>query len=156
MLSRQQYSQEWRNHVSYYQRTRCCTPPEAVWNALTQPDHLARWWADEALVAPVVGSLGEFRFRPPAGTLQFQVVELDAHANIRWLSRQGPPAWAGTTVTWQLTPVQDGTRVVFTHAGFAQKDASYERTSKNWEYFLGSLRAYLEDGKGTPGLPPMM
>ncbi len=127
--------------------------PQSVWGALTQQDELARWWANEARVKPEVGSLGEFRFRPPAGVLQFVVAELDAGENVHWISRQGPPSWAGTSVTWQLTPVHNGTAVVFTHDGFAQVDEAYEQTRGNWDYFLDSLKSYLETGKGTPGLP---
>lgn len=130
------------------------TTPERVWNALIQQDELERWWADEARVAPEVGALGEFRFRPPASVIQFEVVELDPEKTMRWMSRQGPPHWAGTSVTWQLTPAQSGTRVLFTHEGFAQVDAAYEQTRGNWRYFLDSLKSYLETGKGTPGLPP--
>jgi hypothetical protein len=29
-------------------------------------------------------------------------------------------------------------------------DAAYEPTREGWEYFLGSLKSYLETGKGTP------
>ena len=36
--------------------------PESVFNALTQQDEIALWWANEARVKPEVGSLGEFRF----------------------------------------------------------------------------------------------
>jgi uncharacterized protein YndB with AHSA1/START domain len=129
---------------------------ERVFSALTQPDKLAGWWADEARVQPEVGSVGEFRFRPPAGILRFEVAELDAGEKVSWISRQGPPEWAGTSVTWHLTPVPDGTKVVFTHAGFAQMDLAYEQTRGNWEYFLDSLKAYLETGQGTPGLPPVV
>jgi len=127
--------------------------PESVFNALTQQDEIVRWWADEARVKPEVGSLGEFRFRPPAGVLQFEVAELNTGEKVRWISRQGPPQWAGTSVTWQLTPVQNGTHVVFTHDGFAHVDAVYEQTRRNWQYFLNSLKSYLETGKGTPGMP---
>ena len=127
--------------------------PERVWGALTQSDEITRWWANEARVQPEVGSLGEFRFRPPAGTLQFEVAELEQDKKVSWISRQGPPQWAGTSVTWQLAPVQGGTRVVFTHEGFVKKDESYERTRGNWNYFLDSLKSYLETGKGTPGFP---
>jgi uncharacterized protein YndB with AHSA1/START domain len=127
--------------------------PGSVFNALTQQDELARWWTNEARVKPEVGSLGEFRFRPPAGVLQFEVAELDQDEKVHWISRQGPPQWAGTSVTWQLTPVQNGTRLLFTHDGFAQVDEAYEQTRGNWEYFLASLKSYLETGKGTPGLP---
>ncbi len=127
--------------------------PESVFNALTQQDEIVRWWADEARVEPEVGSLAEFRFKPPAGALQFEVAELDEGSNIHWISRQGPPSWAGTSVTWQLTPVHNGTRLLFTHDGFAQVDEAYEQTRGNWEYFLDSLKSYLETGNGTPGLP---
>jgi uncharacterized protein YndB with AHSA1/START domain len=128
--------------------------PGGVFNALTQQDEIARWWSDEARVKPEVGSLGEFRFRPPAGVLQFEVAELDAGEKVHWISRQGPPFWAGTSVIWQLTPVHNGTTLVFTHDGFAQADEGYEQTRRNWEYFLDSLKSYLETGKGTPGVPP--
>jgi uncharacterized protein YndB with AHSA1/START domain len=127
--------------------------PERVFNALTQQDEIARWWANEARVKPEVGSLGEFRFRPPAGDLQFEVAELDQDKKVHWISRQGPPQWAGTSVTWHLEPVQNGTKVVFTHDGFAQADEVYKQTQGNWEYFLDSLKSYLETGKGTPGFP---
>lgn len=127
--------------------------PGSVFNALTKSDEIIRWWADEARVQPEVGSLGEFRFKPPAGVLQFEVAQLDQDEKVSWISRQGPPSWAGTSVTWHLEPVHDGTRMVFTHEGFIKKDESYERTRGNWNYFLDSLKSYLETGKGTPGLP---
>jgi uncharacterized protein YndB with AHSA1/START domain len=128
--------------------------PQRVWGALTRPEEIVQWWAYEARVKPEVGSLGEFRFRPPAGVLKFKVAELDAGEKVHWISRQGPPHCAGTSVTWQLTPVQNGTRLVFTHDGFAQVDEVFEQTRGNWEYFLVSLKSYLETGKGTPRVPP--
>jgi uncharacterized protein YndB with AHSA1/START domain len=127
--------------------------PQRVWGAITESDEIVQWWAYEARVKPEVGSLGEFRFRPPAGVLQFEVAELDQDEKVHWISRQGPPHWAGTSVTWQLTPVQNGTRLVFTHDGFARVDEADERTRGNWAYFLASLKSYLETGKGTPGVP---
>jgi uncharacterized protein YndB with AHSA1/START domain len=127
--------------------------PERIFNAITEPDEIVQWWSDEARVKPEVGSLGEFRFRPPAGVLQFEVAELEQDKKVHWFSRQGPPQWAGTSVIWQLAPVQGGTRVAFTHEGFAQVDESFERTRGNWNYFLDSLKSYLETGTGTPGFP---
>jgi uncharacterized protein YndB with AHSA1/START domain len=127
--------------------------PERVFNALTRQDEMVLWWSNEAHVEPEVGSVGEFRFKPPAGVLKFEVVELKAGEKVHWLSRQGPPHWTGTSVTWQLTSVQNGTLLAFTHDGFAQVDKAYEQVRGNWEYFLNSLKSYLETGKGTPGIP---
>ena len=128
--------------------------PQRVFSALTQQDEIVQWWSNEARVQPEVGSPGEFRFRPPAGVLQFEVAELNQNEKVSWISRQGPPHWEGTSVTWQLTPVPNGTQVVFTHDGFVKKDEAYEQTRGNWNYFLDSLKSYLETGKGTPGVPP--
>jgi len=127
--------------------------PARVWKALTQPGEIAGWWAAEARVKPEVGSIGEFRFRPPAGDLQFEVAELVQNKHLHWISRQGPPEWAGTSVIWQLEPIHNGTRLLFTHDGFVKKDEAYEQTRRNWDYFLDSLKSYLETGKGTPGFP---
>lgn len=129
--------------------------PQRVWKAITQQDEIIRWWAYEARVKPEVGSLGEFRFRPPAGTFHLEVAELDPDKKVRWITRQAPaPQWAGTSITWQLTPVQSGTQVAFTHDGFTQADVAFEAVHKVWQYFLVSLTSYLETGKGTPGTPP--
>ncbi len=130
--------------------------PQRVWGAITEPGEIEKWWADEAHIQPEVGSLGEFRFRPPAGVLQFEVAELDQDKKVRWISRLGPPQWAGTSVIWQLEPVGGGTKVIFTHEGFIKKDEAFEQTRGNWAYFLSSLQSYLEMGKGTPGTPPIV
>ena len=34
------------------------------------------------------------------------------------------------------------------------EDEVYEQTRANWNYFLTSLKSYLETGKGAPGVPP--
>ncbi|HEY4388839.1 MAG TPA: SRPBCC domain-containing protein [Ktedonobacteraceae bacterium] len=127
--------------------------PERVYSALTQQNELARWWTNELSAKPEVGSLAEFRFREGAFVLQLEIAELDAEEKVFWKSRQGTAGWAGTSITWQLTPVQQGTQVLFTHAGFARADVAYEQIRGTWEYFLGSLQSYLETGKGTPGVP---
>jgi uncharacterized protein YndB with AHSA1/START domain len=124
--------------------------PGNVFNALTQQDKLALWWTSDLSVKPEVGSLAEFRFRQGAFALQLEIVKLDADENVSWICRQGSAGWAETSVTWQLTPVQSGTKVHFTHDGFTEV---YEVQARGtWEYFLDSLKSYLETGKGTPGL----
>jgi len=130
--------------------------PGRVFNALTKPDEIARWWTNDLNATPEVGSLAEFRFGEWGDfVLRFEVAELDEGSKVHWISRLSPMAqWAGTSVTWQLTPVHNGTRLLFTHDGFAQVDEVYEQTQGNWEYFLASLKSYLETGKGTPGAPP--
>jgi uncharacterized protein YndB with AHSA1/START domain len=127
--------------------------PQRVYDALTQQDEIARWWTRDVSAKPEVGSLAEFRFRQGAAVQQWEIAELHAAERVQWMLRQGPPQWAGTSVTWQLTPDQNGTRLLFTHDGLAQVDEAYEQASGNWDYFLDSLKSYLETGSGWPGDP---
>lgn len=128
---------------------------ERVWKALTQSDEIGHWWTNDLNVRPEVGSLAEFRFGEWGDfVLRFEVAELDQDRRVHWIYKFGSPThWVGTSVTWQLEPIQDGTRVVFTHEGFAKKDEAYEQTRGSWLYFLASLKSYLETGEGTPGRP---
>ncbi|HZR44196.1 MAG TPA: SRPBCC domain-containing protein [Ktedonobacteraceae bacterium] len=89
--------------------------------------------------------------------LRFEIAELEQDKKVYWIYRFGSVAqWAGTSVTWQLTPVHNGTKVVFRHEGFGKKDEVYEQTRGNWNYFLACLKSYLETGKGTPGVQPRL
>jgi uncharacterized protein YndB with AHSA1/START domain len=129
--------------------------PARIWSALTLSDEISHWWTNDLNVTPEVGSLAEFRFGEWGDVvLRFEVAELERDKKVHWIYRFGSVAqWAGTSVTWQLTPVHNGTRLLFTHDGFVKKDEAYEQTRGNWNYFLDSLKSYLETGKGTPGFP---
>ena len=108
--------------------------PQRIWDALVRADEIACWWTDDLSVLPEVGSLAEFRFREGTFVIQFEVAELVQDEKVLWLTRQGPSTghWAGTSVTWHLEPVHNGTRVVFHHEGFIQADERYEITSAWW------------------------
>jgi uncharacterized protein YndB with AHSA1/START domain len=125
--------------------------PQSVWGAITESDEIEKWWAYKARVKPEVGSIGEFSFRQGGFVMQLEVAELEQDEKVRWISRQVSPQWAGTSISWQLTPVHNGTRLIFTHDGFDQVD---ERAHEAWVFFLASLKSYMETGKGTPGNPP--
>ena len=131
--------------------------PQCVWSALTQPEEIGQWWTNDLNVTQEVGSLAEFRFGEWGDVvLRFEVAELEQDKKVHWMYRFGSVAhWAGTSVTWQLEPVGNGARVVFSHEGFVEKDEAYEQTREYWDYFLASLKSYLETGKGTPGVPPV-
>jgi uncharacterized protein YndB with AHSA1/START domain len=127
---------------------------QRVWDALTRADEIACWWTDDLSVTLEMGTLAEFRFSDGTFIVQLEVAELEEGSKVRWISRKGPaPHWNGTSVTWQLEPFHNGTRVLFNHNGFAQVDERYETTRAWWEHFLVSLKSCLETGKGTPGSP---
>ncbi|MBV9899002.1 MAG: hypothetical protein JO020_33005 [Chloroflexi bacterium] len=67
---------------------------------------------------------------------------------------QGAPEWAGTTVSWDLTPVENGTRLRFAHHNYRSAAGSFGEVTFNWAWYLISLKEFLETGQGRPGDPP--
>ena len=124
--------------------------PEKVYGAITRQEELERWWTRDVKAEPTVGSISVFRFDKGETVFEMEIVTLDAAKKVGWRVRNGPPHWQGTTVTWELAPAAGATALHFAHTGFAAADRLYEETRGGWEYFLGSLKAYLETGKGTP------
>jgi uncharacterized protein YndB with AHSA1/START domain len=124
--------------------------PQRAFDALTGPADLAQWWTNDVSATPEVGSLAEFRFRQGVLVYRFEVTELVSAERVRWVLRHGPDHWVGTGISWQLTPEESGTKLVFTQDGFAHANALFARTVVEWTFYLDSLKAYLETGKGTP------
>ncbi len=84
-------------------------PPERVWEALTTPEQLARWWAPGD-IAPVVG---HHFLLDMAGWGQVPCEVLEVVAPERLVHTFGD--W---TLTWTLVAEGAGTRLLLEHAGF--------------------------------------
>ncbi len=126
--------------------------PETVFTAITQQDDITRWWANDVTAEPTIGSLAAFRF-DNGEVMTMEIIDLAVGKKVSWLVRQAPQyahLWEGTTITWDLARASTGTRVRFGQHGFAVVNDGYEQTRTGWDYFLGSLKSYLETGTGTP------
>ncbi|MQS17189.1 SRPBCC domain-containing protein [Streptomyces kaniharaensis] len=88
-------------------------PPARVWEALTEPELHARWWAPGDVRA-VVGH----RFTLDMGPWGQQPCEVIAVEPERLLSYSFAEGSLDTTVTWRLVPEGHGTRLLLEHAGF--------------------------------------
>jgi uncharacterized protein YndB with AHSA1/START domain len=84
-----------------------------VWEALTDPELHARWWAAGDVKA-VVGH----RFTldmGPWGQQPCEVVEVEVERLLKYSFAEGS---LDTTVTWRLVPEGHGTRLLLEHTGF--------------------------------------
>jgi uncharacterized protein YndB with AHSA1/START domain len=124
--------------------------PEKVYKALTEQDGLKSWWTIDAAAQPKEGSTAQFKFYGGQVDLQFTVDELKPGSRVAWSPISGVPDWGGTHVTWDLTAVENGTKLMFGHRDFASYDGSFAYTNFNWGWYLISLKRYVETGKGTP------
>ena len=111
-------------------------PLPRVWWALTASSAIAEW-AYPNDFEPCVGR--EFTLRPPPnpkadfdGTVRGRVLECSSPKRLRY-SWQGGPV-VGTTVTFDLEPQGNGTRLRFEHAGFDLSQAWGENALKGAEY----------------------
>ena len=94
-------------------------PPERVWQALIDPQQLAAWYMENDF-QPVVGHSFQFRTDPGPnfdGIINCEVTEIDPPNRLVYTFRSG---WKmqPTTVTWTLTPHNDGTLLRLDHTGF--------------------------------------
>ncbi|MCC5953940.1 MAG: SRPBCC domain-containing protein [Acidimicrobiia bacterium] len=91
-------------------------PPQAVWDTITTPELLARWWAPGDIRAEVGH---EFLVEMPGwGNVVCTVLEAE------------PPhllvfTFADWTLRWRLEPEGAGTRLFLEHSGFDLDDAGH-------------------------------
>ena len=126
--------------------------PDKVYEAITTQDGASNWWTIHTKAEPKEGTVSEFGFYGGQVVFKMLVDTLEPARKVAWDVEQGAPdgSWADTRVTWDLTPVENGTKVLLAHRGFASEDGNYANVSYNWAWFLTSLKAYLETGTGTP------
>ncbi len=117
--------------------------PSAVWRALTDPALLSRWWASGD-VRPIVGH----RFELDMGHWGKQPCEVLAVEPERLLSYRFAAGTLDTTITWELVPEGQGTRLKLTHEGFDLESRlsrrAFEGMKPGWPMVLERLAAALE------------
>ena len=117
-------------------------PPEVVWACFTDPREIVRWLAASATVEPVPG--GAITWTHEDGrTVAGQIVELVPSRRIvftyGWTDGWLGVAAGSSTVTVELRPEADGTRLRLRHDGL-EGDAA-DRHHDGWAMFLDRLAA---------------
>jgi uncharacterized protein YndB with AHSA1/START domain len=101
--------------------------PDVVWKALTDPEAFGAWYNARVVIDPRVGGIfevfsGPFHWTGPI--ISWEPPRLFAYEHNHVPCEQMPNG-AHTIVRWELTPLPEGTRLVFTQsklqstAGFA-------------------------------------
>jgi uncharacterized protein YndB with AHSA1/START domain len=116
------------------------------------------WWSGD--VEGATDSLGaEWSYRvKDIHFSAFRITELVPERSVAWLVTdswlsftQDSEEWTGTTVRFDLTPVDGGTELRFTHVGLHQQVECYGICRVAWaEYVPGSLRELIQSGAGRP------
>lgn len=132
--------------------------PEAVFDALTDPEQIVQWWGDEDYYVTEeaevelreggrwrVGGRNTTDGRPFSVEGEYLAVERPRLLRYTW-----DPTWADwererpTVVTVELEPAGGGTRLELVHEGFAGFAKERDEHAEGWPFVLGLLAAYLE------------
>lgn len=127
--------------------------PDRVWDALTQPSLMAKWWAGGD-IQPLV----HHRFTLDMGGFGKQQCEvLAVEPGVRLSSTFGE-GFIDTVITWTLEPEDDGTRLTLEHAGFDTDSPSGAMALKGmgggWPAVLARIEPALTPGTDSPGGAP--
>jgi len=123
--------------------------PNDAYRALTTLEGLAGWWTTETQGNCNVGGVIQFRFGTRGG-IDMKVLELDPAKRVLWQVVGGPPDWIGTKVSFELTPDDDFTIILFKHQRWKKPIEFMHHCSTKWALFLMSMKSLVETGKGAP------
>lgn len=133
-------------------------PADVVFNALIDPQDLAHWLPDAAILEPKIG--GKFRFSflqnssrrncdPQDGDFfsEGKILEFVKNKKLvytwKWADVSDFPE---TVVSWELEQISNNkTRLTLTHSGFTGKEPSHKGIkdhNEGWSKHLNELTAY--------------
>jgi uncharacterized protein YndB with AHSA1/START domain len=141
-----------RHSATLVVRRMISAPPEKLFAAWTEPEHLIHWWGPEGVSCPAaeidlrVGGTYRIANRFPDGTLMwiagvFEVVEPPHRLIYTW--RLESQAKAVERVTVCFEPHNSSTEVIITHERIADS-ASRTRHEHGWNGCLDGLVRYAE------------
>ncbi len=137
--------------------------PQVVYEVITSPDHIVKWWADEAELEPMPEGHGVLVFRERASTprendyvVHLTVVDaVPAERFVfRWVYPDGaePTATNSMLVTFTLRPHGDATLLTVTEEGMREQgweaatlEEYYASHENGWTRHLADLSTYVAD-----------
>lgn len=133
--------------------------PRELYEALTTQKGLEGWFTKKAEIYPQTGGIATFHFGSK-NYFVMKITKLQPEQEVIWkcveqyskvLGTNKTDEWVGTSVRFEITENEDkSTKLTFIHNGLTPRLHSFRKSQKEWNYYLISLKNYLETGKGRP------
>ena len=128
------------------------TTPGEMTKWLKDTEGIAGWWSDT-----VEGSASapgdEFTVRFPDTDVPFDLEVTESGSRVvEWHVPESPPWWQGTTIRFEISEVEAGSSLLFTHAGFEPDDQIIPVITPAWVRFLDNLVSVAESGQPNPAV----
>ena len=124
-------------------------PPDQVWQAFTQAEHIENWFAASAQSEPGVGGFIDLLWdrAKPENTQHCVITQWEPEQRLVMSWRDAPDGEHPLPIEVILIAQDGGTLFRLTHSGFlsdASWDEEFESHARGWTYELKSFRHYLE------------
>jgi len=124
--------------------------PQQVYAALTTRAGLASWWTADARADEKVGGAAEFGFNKRGSVYRMVIQALDPGKQVVWNCQGDNPEWAGTTLTWTITPDGSASVLRFTHGNWKSASEFLAMCNSTWGELMYRLKDHLEGNSPGP------
>lgn len=115
-----------------------------LFNALGTPEGLSQWWPQT--VNSENQEAWEFTFGEST-SWKLKPSQLLPHVTIRYDVLEASPDWEGTSLCFEIKPVDTFHILRLTHGGWKRDDHEFRRTTYCWALLLNQLKTGLETGQ---------
>tara|TARA_R110002033_G_C3888881_1_gene238640 strand:+ start:3358 stop:3798 length:441 start_codon:yes stop_codon:yes gene_type:complete len=132
------------------------TSKENVYKAITT--EIDKWWTIHSNIADKLNDKLTVRFGETT-VKEMLITELKTNKKITWKVTKAhidikelttKDEWVGTEIKWEIISTKDSSEIHFEHKGLIPEFECYNACESGWDYFLESLKLYLNNGKGMP------
>ncbi|WP_109829429.1 SRPBCC family protein [Reichenbachiella versicolor] len=138
---------------SFHTKIHISIPIEKAFHAIRKK--IYEWWTED------LEQIDERTFRVKFSNGSFwtiKEVNFQPPEQITWkvteshhiFSSDKTDEWNNTAIKWLLIENSNSTTIQLSHIGLAEELDCYHICSKGWQFFLNSLKQYLETGIGKP------
>lgn len=141
-----------RSPTGIAKSVRIKAPPSKVFGAVSTREGMRGWWCRDTSGSDSKGGRLNLEFGG-GHAAQISLAKTDEPRYVEWdvLGHRVWSEWRGTRLYFELEPDEKGgTRVHFRHGELDPKCECYGPCSGAWAYLMGSLKDFLEQGKGGP------
>ena len=123
---------------------------DRVFDAISTPDGLNRWWTQYSAGKPIEGAEYELWFGPEH-EWRARVIRAESPSRFELELVAADEDWIGTRVGFELESKDDGSTLLrFHHTGWPRANEHYRISCHCWAMYLRVLRRYLEHNEIVP------
>jgi uncharacterized protein YndB with AHSA1/START domain len=116
-----------------------------VYKAISEPEHLEKWWPLKCFGIPQVGREYNFNFTDEYDWYA-EVENCKIWEHIHYKMTKSDKDWDSTSFGFDLNETEAGVSVRFFHVNWPECNDEFRQSSYCWAMLLKGLKDYLEKG----------